>query len=98
MNDFIAFELSGDKRGVEQFVLIEFHLSAVCKCSNPLIVWHFRYPTNFKCRRRLQILDEECGARAVRSDHPQARQRQERLRQYKPPTPINSIFGSGSVS
>jgi hypothetical protein len=36
----------------------EFNLSAVCKCFNPLIAWHFRYPANFKCRRRLQILGE----------------------------------------
>ena len=95
--DFVTCNLSGEKRDGYHFVVTEFHLSAVCKCSNPLVVWHFRYPTNIKCRRRLQILGEGGGASTVRSDQPRTRQRQGYFRQYKLPVPVNSIFGSAAA-
>src|ERR1700720_4019924 len=43
IDDFIPFNLCGDKRPVfRQFLVDEFHFSAVCKCFDPLFVWHFR--------------------------------------------------------
>jgi len=42
-DDFVAFNLSGDKRPVVQFLVGEFHSSAVFKCFDPLFVSHFRY-------------------------------------------------------
>jgi hypothetical protein len=37
INDFVAFDLSGDKRAVVQFLAGEFHSSAICKSFDPLV-------------------------------------------------------------
>jgi len=42
IDDFVAFNLSGDEHPVRQFLIGKFHSSAICKCSNPLVVWHSR--------------------------------------------------------
>jgi hypothetical protein len=43
IDDLITCKLSGDKCPVfRQFLVDEFHLSAVFKCFDPLLVWHFR--------------------------------------------------------
>jgi hypothetical protein len=43
IDDLITCKLSGDKCAVvRQFLVDEFHFSAVFKCFDPLFVWHFR--------------------------------------------------------
>src|ERR1700730_13284741 len=43
IDDLIPRKLSGDKCPVfRQFLVDEFHFSAVFKCFDPLFVWHFR--------------------------------------------------------
>jgi hypothetical protein len=43
IHDLISCKLRGDKCPVfRQFLVDEFHHSAVCKCFDPLLVWHFR--------------------------------------------------------
>src|ERR1700730_3833471 len=43
IDNLITFKLSGDKCPVcRQFLVDEFHFSAVFKCFAPLFVWHFR--------------------------------------------------------
>ena len=43
IDDLITCKLSGDKCPVfQQFLVDEFHFSAVFKCLDPLFVWHFR--------------------------------------------------------
>jgi hypothetical protein len=43
IDDFVPCNLRGDKRPVSrQFLIEEFHFSAVFKCFDPLFVWHFR--------------------------------------------------------
>src|SRR5712664_3970475 len=43
IDDLITFKLRGDKRPVQRQLLVdELHVSAVCKCFDPLFVWHFR--------------------------------------------------------
>src|SRR6202171_4157842 len=43
IDDLITCKLSGDKCAVfRQFLVDEFHSSAVFKCFDPLFVWHFR--------------------------------------------------------
>src|ERR1700738_47810 len=43
IDDLIPCKLSGDKCHVfRQFLVDEFHFSAVFKCFDPLFVWHFR--------------------------------------------------------
>src|SRR5580700_10222230 len=37
INDFVAFDLSGDKRPLVQFLVGEFHSSAICKRFDPLV-------------------------------------------------------------
>src|SRR6266849_3837900 len=50
IDDLIPCKLRGDKRPVfRQFLVDEFHFSAVFKCFDPLLVWHFR--THVRCRR-----------------------------------------------
>src|ERR1700738_4983163 len=42
IDDLIPFNLRGDKRPApRQFLIDELHVSAVCKCFDPLFVWHF---------------------------------------------------------
>jgi hypothetical protein len=42
INDLVAFNLRGDKRlGLKEFLVGEFHPSAVCKCFSPLFVHRF---------------------------------------------------------
>src|SRR5882762_560859 len=44
IDDLITFKLRGDKRPVHwQFLVDELHVSPVCKCFDPLFVWHFSY-------------------------------------------------------
>src|SRR6202022_544312 len=43
IDDLITCKLSSDKCAVfRQFLVDEFHFSAVFKCFGPLLVWHFR--------------------------------------------------------
>ncbi len=43
IDDLITCKLSGDECSVSrQFLVDEFHFSAVIKCFDPLFVWHFR--------------------------------------------------------
>ena len=42
IDDFVAFDLSGEKRPVAQVLVGEFHSPAVCKRFNPLFVWPVR--------------------------------------------------------
>ena len=43
IDDFISFKLRGEKRPVfRQFLVDEFHSSAVFKCFDPLFVSHVR--------------------------------------------------------
>jgi hypothetical protein len=37
VNDFVPFDLSGEKRALVQFLVGEFHSSAICKRFDPLI-------------------------------------------------------------
>jgi hypothetical protein len=37
IDDFVAFDLSGEKRRLVQFLVGEFHSSAICKRFNPLV-------------------------------------------------------------
>ena len=37
IHDFVAFDLSGEKRPLVQFLVGEFHSSAICKRLNPLV-------------------------------------------------------------
>src|ERR1700675_3136317 len=42
IDDLITCKLRREKRSVHrQFLVDEFHFSAVCKCFDPLLVWHF---------------------------------------------------------
>src|ERR1700674_1792327 len=42
INHLVTFNLGGDKRvGLREFLVGEFHSSAVCKRFNPRFVWHF---------------------------------------------------------
>src|ERR1700688_4865988 len=42
IDDLITCKLRREKRSVHrQFLVDEFHFSAVCKCFDPLFVWHF---------------------------------------------------------
>ena len=44
IDDLIACNLRSYKRPVfRQFLVDEFHFSAVFKCFDPLFVWHFRF-------------------------------------------------------
>src|ERR1700677_787324 len=42
IDNFVALNLRGDKHPVRKFLVGKFHSSAICNCSNPLVVWHFR--------------------------------------------------------
>src|SRR6478672_12670257 len=50
IDDFVAFHLSGKKRPLGQFLVGEFHSSAICKRFNPLVAhsappkWRFSRP------------------------------------------------------
>jgi|SRR5450755_3121216 hypothetical protein len=45
IDDLITRKLRGDKRTVHrQFLVDEFHPSPVCKCFDPLVVWHLAPP------------------------------------------------------
>ena len=37
VNDFVALDLSGEKRTLVQFLGSEFHFSVICKRFNPLV-------------------------------------------------------------
>jgi len=37
IDDFVAFDLSGEKRHLVQFLVGEFHSSEIYKCFNPLV-------------------------------------------------------------
>jgi hypothetical protein len=39
IDNFVALNLRGDKHPVRKFLIGKFHSSAICKCSNPLVVW-----------------------------------------------------------
>src|ERR1700678_1334015 len=65
VDDFVAFNLSGDKPPVVQFLGGEFHSSAIFKCFNPLIVWHFSVPPQANHRRRVSFC---FGSRTRRSE------------------------------
>src|ERR1700692_4377181 len=42
IDDLITCKLRREKRSVHrQFLVDEFHFSAVCKCFDTLLVWHF---------------------------------------------------------
>jgi len=42
IDDLITCKLRGDKCSVfRQFLVDEFHVSAICKCLDPLFVWQF---------------------------------------------------------
>jgi len=44
IDDLVPFNLRGDKGPVfRQFLVDEFHFSAVFQCLDPLLVWHFRF-------------------------------------------------------
>src|SRR3984893_14099621 len=72
IDDLIPFNLRGDKRPVfRQFLVDEFHLSAVFKFLDPLFVWHFR-PSSAEisvCREyvvrceKLRVGNEKSGCR-----------------------------------
>src|ERR1700675_3710447 len=55
IDDFISFKLRGEKRPVfRQFLVDEFHSSAVFKCFDPVFVLHVRSLT---CK----VLNDRCG-------------------------------------
>src|ERR1700730_6753355 len=55
IDDFTTGELRGDKRpAFRQFLVDEFHVSAVCKCFDPLFVWHFRILSVLRFSRSIE--------------------------------------------
>jgi hypothetical protein len=44
IDDFVTFNLSGDERPlIRQFLVSEFHSSAICKSFNLLVAWHSQF-------------------------------------------------------
>ena len=58
VNDFIPFDLSGEKRALVQFLVGEFHSSAICKRSDPLIA--HSAPPNGDSVEIIRALDSRC--------------------------------------
>src|ERR1700730_436979 len=55
IDDFTTGELRGDKRpAFRQFLVDEFHVSAVCKCFDPLFIRHFRILSVLRFSRSIE--------------------------------------------
>jgi hypothetical protein len=59
IDDFVAFNLSGDERPlVRKFLVGEFHSSALSKRFNPRVAWHSEF---LRVARPLVLLDPSLG-------------------------------------
>src|ERR1700687_5372670 len=65
IDDLITCKLRGEKRPVHrQFLVDELHVSAVCKCFDPLFVWHVRSSSGevSVCRKYTLFGARNCGS------------------------------------
>lgn len=71
IDDLITLQLRGDKRDFCELIVTKFDPSAVCKCFNPLFVWHFIPPEERPSpytRRPLNTIASEGSSRGARQE------------------------------